>query len=933
MAAMRKSYGWIMAVYLLGIFIGAIDTGILTPARTVVQNSFGVGEKTGIWMITAFTLAYACSMPVLGKLADRIGRKRVYMVSIAFFGAGSLVCGLSNFTGSFSVLLIGRVIQAFGGGGILPLATAEFGTGFPPEKRGMALGLVGGVYGVANIFGATLGSAILDLVGVASWHWLFFINVPICVIVVVVGMLTLPKGERTPNRRRIDLLGTLLLAVMVLCLLYSINNLNFFDFANTVVTANVYPFLLVFAGLLPVFLLVERRAADPIFNLAYFRNRNIALTFFVSVIVGICLMGMVFVPQFAENALKTPAGSGGYFVTVLGLFAGIGAPLSGKLVDKFGPKKILLFGFAVSLGGALFLALVATVTASLPNVIVSLVLVGTGLGFVMGTPLNYMMLTNTRQQESNSAMSALSLMRSIGTTIGPVVMIGFLAQAGIGAQEGILAILPPVSSVQIQADATTTQAIRHDLIIVRDSLTDIDALKAALAKDVDALEAANALLAKATAARKACLDAAKEDPTLALEINKMSLAEPETAEEPDFGQIRQMLGKGSNLSAADIDKKLKILEFGNGSGMDFDASQKGQLPQDVLQRLQASDVRTIVEDVKYLAGRMFDLKTPPVIADIQKGIGDGVTGLQSGVDGLHSAADGIANGLDGLRQGSQGIGQGIEGIGKGLEGMQRGLAAMQDAVVGMRSGVQGISAGMAKLQKGRNGITQGIAGMKQGLAQLDEQIAATGKQLADAQATGQPPYITGPLAGQLAGMQAGRADLQAKLDASLRSRARMDAALRAMKGKIASMQASSGKIIDARPKLEALIAAVQTEQEEMRRLKALMDGAAQKMERLNGMVLQDADKMTDAKSGLAVLQQRMPDYFAQAEKAYYSEIDRRAVQIEACFQTAINAGFTGMYYCVAAFSIIAMVVLAFYRHKSPSGNPGEGVVAGNHTFR
>ena len=96
-----KRYGFVMLVYLLGIFIGAIDTGILTPARTVVQNSFQVDERIGIWMITAFTLAYACAMPILGKLADRIGRKRVYMVAVALFGTGSLLCGVCNFGGSF----------------------------------------------------------------------------------------------------------------------------------------------------------------------------------------------------------------------------------------------------------------------------------------------------------------------------------------------------------------------------------------------------------------------------------------------------------------------------------------------------------------------------------------------------------------------------------------------------------------------------------------------------------------------------------------------------------------------------------------------------------------------------------------------------------------------------------------------------------------
>ena len=129
----KLNLGLIMAVYLLGIFMGAIDTGIVTPARTIIQNDLMVNDNTGIWMITIYTLAYAASIPIMGKLADKYGRKYVYLTSISLFGIGSLFCGLSQNMGSFSVLLISRVIQAIGGGGILPIATAEFGTTFPKE--------------------------------------------------------------------------------------------------------------------------------------------------------------------------------------------------------------------------------------------------------------------------------------------------------------------------------------------------------------------------------------------------------------------------------------------------------------------------------------------------------------------------------------------------------------------------------------------------------------------------------------------------------------------------------------------------------------------------------------------------------------------------------------------------------------------------------
>ena len=153
----KDKYVLILILYLLGIFMGALDTGIVTPARTIIQSEFSVSAQSGIWMITIYTLTYAVSVPIMGKLADKFGRKKIYITCISLFGLGSLFCGLSSYFGGFSFLIIARVIQAIGGGGIVPIATAEFGTTFPKEKRGLALGLVGGVYGIANVFGASAG--------------------------------------------------------------------------------------------------------------------------------------------------------------------------------------------------------------------------------------------------------------------------------------------------------------------------------------------------------------------------------------------------------------------------------------------------------------------------------------------------------------------------------------------------------------------------------------------------------------------------------------------------------------------------------------------------------------------------------------------------------------------------------------------------------
>ncbi len=437
----KARFGLILAVYLLGIFMGAIDTGIVTPARTIIQNDLGVSANSGIWMITIYTLAYAASIPVMGKLADKFGRKYVYLVSILLFGTGSLFCGLSQLFGGFPLLLGARVVQAIGGGGILPIATAEFGTTFPKEKRGVALGLVGGVYGIANIFGSSAGSAILDLFGRNNWKFIFFINLPITVFILLAGFLTLPN-TKSDKVKKIDYFGILTLTIMVLSILYGLKNVDYFNFVDSFLSTKVYPFLIIFVVVLPFFLLAEKKAEDPVLNLHYFKNARINITLILSFFTGVVMMGIIFVPQLCENIMKIATGSGGYFVIVLGLFAGVAAPVSGKLIDKYGAKIVLTIGFSSAIAGALFFNYVAMVYANMFTVMVGLMLVGLGVGFTMGTPLNYMMLDNTHKDEANSALATVSLVRSIGTAIAPAFMIGFISHAGMNVGTNMMNMLP-----------------------------------------------------------------------------------------------------------------------------------------------------------------------------------------------------------------------------------------------------------------------------------------------------------------------------------------------------------------------------------------------------------------------------------------------------------------------------------------------------------
>lgn len=269
---------------------------------------------------------------------------------------------------------------------------------------------------------------------------------PITIFILIAGVLSLPNTKEK-SVKKIDLLGITTLTLMVLSILYGLKNIDYFNFAETFMSTSVYPYLIVFIVLLPILILIEKKAEDPVINISYFKNIRIIITLFISFITGIIIMGMIFVPQFAENSLKIATGSGGYFVIILGLFAGIGAPFSGKLIDKFGAKTVLAIGFTASIAGSAFLIFYAAAHPSLFAVVICLILLGTGIGFTMGTPINYMMLDNTKVEESNSALATVSLIRSIGTAIAPAIMVGFLSHAGMSVQDNVMKLLPNEISV------------------------------------------------------------------------------------------------------------------------------------------------------------------------------------------------------------------------------------------------------------------------------------------------------------------------------------------------------------------------------------------------------------------------------------------------------------------------------------------------------
>jgi len=730
-----RRVGVLLAVYLFGIFMGALDTGIVTPARTIIQNDLGVDDQTGIWMLTIYTLAYAASIPVMGKLADRYGRKPIYLLSITLFGLGSLLCGLSAEVGSFGFLIAARAIQAIGGGGIIPIATAEFGSSVPLAKRGMALGLVGGVYGVANIFGSSAGSLILDIFGTHNWQFIFYINVPISIAIIVAGIIFLPN-HKVENVAKIDLLGITLMVAMILSLLYGLRNIDFFDFATSVTSLEVYPFLLGFLVLLPLFILAERRAEDPVLNLRYFTDFAIGVTLLLSFLSGVILMGVIFVPQFAENALHIPTGDGGYFVIILGVFSGVGAPLSGRLTDRFGPKPVLGFGVVVSAIAAAVGAFWAIPSPSWVSVCTTLALMGLGLGFTIGSPLNYMMLERTTPEESNSALATLSLVRSIGTTLAPAILVGFLAQAGVSLQDALTAQLPTTISAPTLPYAAELQAK---------------------------------------------FDAMKADPNLKDKLKDVTF--------PDLNSKTTITinTTGGGSLPDDLVELLKTADVTNITERTVTVAERMFAEQ------TPSVIADITDGVNTGLGSLATAHT-----DLDKAhtkLGKAVTGLDKAIAGMTKGVNGMKSGIAGMTKGINGMDSGLAGTAKAIKGMGAGIAKIDKDIAGLKAALAGVQSAydaiMGALPPGTpepppaqalhakiDGFNAAIAGAKQGRAALVEKqaklkndrakLATQRANLAAKRATLQRQLVT---------LEGKRADAIASRDKLVKARSEMATAL------------------------------------------------------------------------------------------------------------------------------------------------------------
>lgn len=411
----------ILILFLIGVFMGSLDTGIIGPVLPSIEQSFNLTSRESSWIFTLFVIFFMIGSPVMAKFSDFYGRKKIFILDVVLFGIGSC---LIAFSANIESIFLGRIIQGFGCGGIFPVGGAFIGDAFPLEERGKALGILGSVFGISAIGGPLVGAALIPY----GWNWCFTINIPISIFIILFALYILPDAE-SKRKLKIDYPGILILSLLSIFLAYGLNQIDSSNFISSLLSPKVLPFLLIFIILIPIFFRVEKRAEESIVAIHMLKNKEIRIACIETLAYGIIYSSAIFIPSLVilSMGLNDQLASL-MLIPILGANA-VAAPILGKILDSTGSRKIMMVGTILLTIGLIAIAIY-------PNnfllFIIAGCLVGVGLVTIIGAPLRYIVLSEAKPTERGAGQAIVNMLSSAGQLIGGALIGGIIASfAGI----------------------------------------------------------------------------------------------------------------------------------------------------------------------------------------------------------------------------------------------------------------------------------------------------------------------------------------------------------------------------------------------------------------------------------------------------------------------------------------------------------------------
>ncbi len=401
---------YVLAATGMGIFLGTIDGSIVNISLPTLVDDFNTSFTAVQWVVLSYLLTVTTLMLSVGRLADMKGKKPIYTLGFIVFTIGSLFCGLAP---SVHLLILARIFQGIGAAMVMALGMAIITESFPPQERGRALGITGAIVSIGIVIGPTLGGLIVKHL---SWHWVFFVNLPVGIIGTIMVLRFVPD-LRPHGKQRFDLAGafTLLLGLLSLLLALSLGQQR--SFGDVLVLGLVGAFLL----FLVLFILIERRAPQPMIDLSIFKNlllsTNLVTGFFTFIISS---GSLIIIPFYLQNILGYDPQQAGLMMAVVPVCIGLTAPLAGALSDRVGTRPITALGLGILVIGFVSVSRLSQETTTL-GYILHFIPVGLGAGLFQ-SPNNSAVMGSAPRESLGVVSGLLAITRTLGQTTGIAVM-------------------------------------------------------------------------------------------------------------------------------------------------------------------------------------------------------------------------------------------------------------------------------------------------------------------------------------------------------------------------------------------------------------------------------------------------------------------------------------------------------------------------------
>ena len=416
--AARSSLSWTLAIVSLGLLMTTLDNLVVTTALPSIRRSLGASIQSLEWTVNAYTLTFAVLLLTGAALGDRLGRRRMFAAGLAIFTAASAGAAVSAST---DALIAARALQGLGAAIVLPLTLTLLSEAVSPARRGMALGIWGGVSGLGVAIGPLVGGAVVSGI---SWHWIFWINVPIGVVLVPLALTRLNES-RGPSAR-LDLRGLLLAAPGLLGITYAAVRGQALGWTSATILISLAGGI----GFMIAFVAWELRAPAPMLPMRFFRSRAFAATNGLSFAMYFGVFGSIFLlAQFFQTTQGySPLQAGLRTLPWTGMPM-IVAPIAGILSDRIGPRPLMAVGLALQATALAWLAAILTPHVAYSRLIIPFMFAGAGMALVFAPSANAV-LSSVRPREAGQASGATNAIRELGGVIGVAVLASMFSAHG-----------------------------------------------------------------------------------------------------------------------------------------------------------------------------------------------------------------------------------------------------------------------------------------------------------------------------------------------------------------------------------------------------------------------------------------------------------------------------------------------------------------------